>query len=55
MITDNEMIYLDVSTTVNFIAEFLKAKQVTIVTNSIDSAYDIGSIGRYNHTLFGRF
>lgn len=39
MITDNEMIYLDVSTTVNFIAQFLKAKQVTIVTNSIDSAY----------------
>ncbi|MFB7641669.1 DeoR/GlpR family DNA-binding transcription regulator [Peribacillus butanolivorans] len=39
MITDNEMIYLDVSTTVNFIAQFLKARQVTIVTNSIDSAY----------------
>ncbi|WP_230136686.1 DeoR/GlpR family DNA-binding transcription regulator, partial [Peribacillus frigoritolerans] len=36
-----EMIYLDVSTTVNFIAEFLKAKQVTIVTNSIDSAYEL--------------
>ncbi|MFJ7469854.1 DeoR/GlpR family DNA-binding transcription regulator [Peribacillus frigoritolerans] len=39
MITDNEMIYLDVSTTVNFVAQFLKARQVTIVTNSIDSAY----------------
>ena len=39
MIADNEMIYLDVSTTVNFIAQSLQAKPVTIVTNSIDTAY----------------
>lgn len=39
LIADNEMIYLDVSTTVNFIAKHLQSKNVTIVTNSIDSAY----------------
>lgn len=39
MIDDNEMIYLDVSTTVNFIAQTLPSKPVTIVTNSIDTAY----------------
>ena len=39
MIADNEMIYLDVSTTVNFIAQSLQSKPVTIVTNSIDTAY----------------
>lgn len=38
MITNNEMIYLDVSTTVNFITQYLP-QHVTIVTNSIDSAY----------------
>ena len=39
MIADNEMIYLDISTTVNFIAQSLQSKPVTIVTNSIDTAY----------------
>lgn len=39
MIADDEMIYLDVSTTVNFIAQSLQSKPVTIVTNSIDTAY----------------
>ena len=39
LIADNEMIYLDVSTTVNFIAQSLHSKPVTIVTNSIDTAY----------------
>ncbi|PFV75787.1 DeoR family transcriptional regulator [Bacillus sp. AFS059628] len=39
MIANNDMIYLDVSTTVNFVAQHLRSKNVTIVTNSIDSAY----------------
>ncbi|AHX21663.1 MULTISPECIES: DeoR/GlpR family DNA-binding transcription regulator [Bacillus cereus group] len=39
MIVNNDMIYLDVSTTVNFVAQYLHSKNVTIVTNSIDSAY----------------
>lgn len=41
LITNNDMIYLDVSTTVNFVAQFLQSKNVTIVTNSIDSAYTL--------------
>lgn len=39
MILEHEMIYLDVSTTVNFIAQSIDSKPVTIVTNSIDTAY----------------
>lgn len=39
MITNNDMIYLDVSTTVNFVAQHLQSQNVTVVTNSIDSAY----------------
>ncbi|PHD39202.1 DeoR family transcriptional regulator, partial [Bacillus toyonensis] len=39
IIANNDMIYLDVSTTVNFIAQHLQSKNVTIVTNSIDTAY----------------
>ncbi|PFM20742.1 DeoR family transcriptional regulator [Bacillus anthracis] len=39
MIANNDMIYLDVSTTVNFVAQHLQSTNVTIVTNSIDSAY----------------
>ncbi|MED1569526.1 DeoR/GlpR family DNA-binding transcription regulator [Bacillus paramycoides] len=39
MIATNDMIYLDVSTTVNFVTQHLQSKNVTIVTNSIDSAY----------------
>ncbi|MEI5948069.1 DeoR/GlpR family DNA-binding transcription regulator [Bacillus albus] len=39
MISTSDMIYLDVSTTVNFVAQYLQSKNVTIVTNSIDSAY----------------
>ncbi|MED3550246.1 DeoR/GlpR family DNA-binding transcription regulator [Cytobacillus praedii] len=39
MIADDELIYLDVSTTVNFIAQSIQPKPVTIVTNSIDTAY----------------
>lgn len=39
MIDDKEMIYLDVSTTVNFIAQTLQSKPITVVTNSIDTAY----------------
>ena len=39
MITNDEMIYLDVSTTVNFIAQFLLSKPIKIVINSIDTAY----------------
>lgn len=41
MIAPNELVYLDVSTTVNFISPHLKEKQVTIVTNSIDCAYEL--------------
>ena len=44
LIVDNEMIYLDVSTTVNFIAQSLQSKPVTIVTNSIDTAYVLSLI-----------
>ncbi|HDR8475908.1 TPA: DeoR/GlpR transcriptional regulator [Bacillus cereus] len=39
MIVNNDMIYLDVSTTVNFVAQHLQSQNVTVVTNSIDSAY----------------
>ncbi|CAM4269713.1 DeoR faimly transcriptional regulator [Bacillus manliponensis] len=39
MIANNEMIYLDVSTTVNVVAQYLQAKNAIIVTNSIDNAY----------------
>ncbi|PGV83816.1 DeoR/GlpR family DNA-binding transcription regulator [Bacillus thuringiensis] len=39
IIANNDMIYLDVSTTVNFVAQHLQSKNVTIVTNSIDTAY----------------
>ncbi|WP_088363340.1 DeoR/GlpR family DNA-binding transcription regulator [Bacillus cereus] len=39
MIANNDMIYLDVSTTVNFVAQHLQSQNVTVVTNSIDSAY----------------
>ncbi|SFM22455.1 DeoR-like helix-turn-helix domain-containing protein [Bacillus sp. 5mfcol3.1] len=39
LIENNDMIYLDVSTTVNFVAQHLQSKNVTLVTNSIDSAY----------------
>ncbi|MGG0301197.1 DeoR/GlpR family DNA-binding transcription regulator [Bacillus albus] len=39
VIVNNDMIYLDVSTTVNFVARHLQSKNVTIVTNSIDTAY----------------
>lgn len=41
LIANNEMIYLDVSTTVNFISHYINSKNVTIVTNSIDSAYTL--------------
>ncbi|MDE4528720.1 DeoR/GlpR transcriptional regulator, partial [Bacillus thuringiensis] len=34
IIANNDMIYLDVSTTVNFVAQHLQSKNVTIVTNS---------------------
>ena len=40
-IANNDMIYLDVSTTVNFITQYFTSKNVTIVTNSIDSAYTL--------------
>lgn len=39
IIANNDMIYLDVSTTVNIVAQHLHSKNVTIVTNSIDTAY----------------
>jgi DeoR family transcriptional regulator, carbon catabolite repression regulator len=39
IIAGDEIIYLDVSTTVNFIAQSLQSKPVTVVTNSIDTAY----------------
>lgn len=39
MIANDELIYLDVSTTVNFIAQSLQSIPVTVVTNSIDTAY----------------
>lgn len=39
LIVDNDLIYLDVSTTVNFIAQSIQSKPVSIVTNSIDTGY----------------
>ncbi|SEN48932.1 DeoR/GlpR family DNA-binding transcription regulator [Lihuaxuella thermophila] len=38
LINDNDQIFLDTSTTVQFVAEHLQADHVTVVTNSIDIA-----------------
>jgi len=37
LIRDHETVYLDVSTTVQFVAEHVQAKQITAVTHSIDN------------------
>lgn len=37
LIRDNETVFLDVSTTVQFVAEHIQAKQITAVTHSIDN------------------
>lgn len=41
IITSGELVYLDVSTTVNFISPYLREKKITVVTNSIDCAYEL--------------
>ncbi|MEK3910229.1 DeoR/GlpR family DNA-binding transcription regulator [Paenibacillus sp. FSL H7-0331] len=41
MINDSDLVYLDISTTVNFIPQYLESKEVTVVTNSIDCVYEL--------------
>ena len=53
MIEDHEMIYLDVSTTVNFIAQILQPKPVTMVTNSIDTAFTLAQSEHFTIELLG--
>ncbi|WP_442600524.1 DeoR/GlpR family DNA-binding transcription regulator [Paenibacillus sp. KN14-4R] len=58
LIHDHETIFLDVSTTVQFVAEHIQAKQITAVTHSIDNVailskrddLSIYVLGGYLHT-----
>ncbi|MCM3768333.1 DeoR/GlpR family DNA-binding transcription regulator [Neobacillus niacini] len=53
MIADDDLIYLDVSTTVHFIAQSIQSKPVTIVTNSIDTAYMLAQTENTTIQLLG--
>ncbi|MGM1049024.1 transcriptional regulator, DeoR family [Paenibacillus uliginis N3/975] len=58
LIRDHETVFLDVSTTVQFVAEHIQAKQITAVTHSIDNVgilskrddLSIYVLGGYLHT-----
>ncbi|RAR43259.1 DeoR/GlpR family DNA-binding transcription regulator [Paenibacillus sp. MDMC362] len=58
LIRENETVFLDVSTTVQFVAEHIQAKQITAVTHSIDNVgilskredLSIYVLGGYLHT-----
>ncbi|MCR8645430.1 DeoR/GlpR family DNA-binding transcription regulator [Paenibacillus sp. N1-5-1-14] len=58
LIHDHETVFLDVSTTVQFVAEHIQAKQITAVTHSIDNVailskrddLSIYVLGGYLHT-----
>ncbi|WP_028546477.1 DeoR/GlpR family DNA-binding transcription regulator [Paenibacillus taiwanensis] len=58
LIQDHETVFLDVSTTVQFVAEHIQAKQITAVTHSIDNVsilskrddLSIYVLGGYLHT-----
>ncbi|REK74375.1 hypothetical protein DX130_17790 [Paenibacillus paeoniae] len=53
---NNEMIYLDVSTTIHAIAPFLEEKEISIVTNSIDIAFTLSHFEHITmHFLGGTF
>ncbi|KEK24583.1 DeoR/GlpR family DNA-binding transcription regulator [Bacillus gaemokensis] len=53
LVKDNEIIYLDVSTTVNCMASFLEANNVTVVTNSIDTVNRLASTTNVNIHILG--
>lgn len=50
---DNEIIYLDVSTTVNCMASFLTASNITVVTNSIDTVNHLMDMENVNIHILG--
>ncbi|WP_459503321.1 DeoR/GlpR family DNA-binding transcription regulator [Bacillus sp. C1] len=52
-VQDNEIIYLDVSTTVNCMASFLEANNVTVVTNSIDTVNRLAETTNVNIHILG--
>ncbi|MDZ5605659.1 DeoR/GlpR family DNA-binding transcription regulator [Bacillus bingmayongensis] len=52
-VQDNEIIYLDVSTTVNCMASFLEANNVTVVTNSIDTVNRLANTTNVNIHILG--
>ena len=41
LITDNQLLFMDVSTTVNFLTKELSSHNLSVVTNSIDNAFSI--------------
>lgn len=53
LVNDNDMIFLDSSTTVSVVAQYLKAKNITVVTNSIDIAYTLAQSKDINVHLLG--
>lgn len=55
LIKDNEVIWLDVSTTVQLMAEYISSKENLFVTNSINNVVEFAEKGQESYLLGGYF